>query len=104
MVALGDQPSIRPQLVNQILQSFASTKKQILVPLCNGKRGHPILFSAAYRDEILTHYDEVGLRGLLHAHPDDVFELVISYSSVLSDMDYPADYLRELAEIENNEL
>jgi hypothetical protein len=44
----------------------------------------------------------VGLRGLLHAHPDEVFELAVSTSAVLSDMDVPQDYRRELASMEDN--
>ncbi len=100
LVALGDQPSITSRLIDRMVRSFEATEKQILVPFCNGRRGHPVLFSQVYRDEILTHYDDVGLRGLLHAHPDDVFELSVSTSSVLSDMDCPEDYRRELASIE----
>ncbi|MHC4558950.1 MAG: nucleotidyltransferase family protein [Planctomycetota bacterium] len=102
LVALGDQPSITSKLIDQMLKSFADTEKRILVPLYDGKRGHPILFSEFYRTEILTHYDNLGLRGLLHAHSDDVFELTVSTSAVLSDMDCPEDYRRELALIEKN--
>ncbi len=80
-----------------MLKAFAVTEKQILMPLYDGKRGHPIIFSTVYRDEILTHYDNIGLRGLLHAHKDDIFELPVKTSGVLSDMDYPEDYQRELA-------
>ena len=96
LVALGDQPSITTKLIDQMLQSFASTEKQILVPLYNNKRGHPILFSTTYCDEILTQYDDIGLRGLLYAHKEDIFELPVDTSGVLSDMDYPEDYRREL--------
>ncbi|MDT8303975.1 MAG: nucleotidyltransferase family protein [Sedimentisphaerales bacterium] len=97
LVALGDQPSLTSKLIDQMLQTFASTEKHILVPLYKGKRGHPIIFSAAYREEILTHYDNVGLRGLLYDHKDDIFELPVATSGVLSDMDYPEDYQREIA-------
>jgi len=103
LVALGDQPSIASKLVNRMLQAFARSEKSILVPLYKGRRGHPILFSIAHRDEVLTHYEDVGLRGLLHAHPDDVHELSVSISSVLSDMDYPEDYRRELMSIEQTD-
>ena len=102
LVVLGDQPSITTELVDQMLKSFAKTEKTILVPLHKGKRGHPILFSSQYRDEILTHYGDVGLRGLLHSHPDDIYELSISNASVLFDMDYPEDYRRELDYNEQN--
>jgi molybdenum cofactor cytidylyltransferase len=97
LVALGDQPSVTMKLIDRMLQNFASTEKQILVPLYDGKRGHPIICSAVYRDEILTHYNDIGLRGLLHAHNEDIFELSVETSGVLSDMDLPEDYRRELA-------
>ena len=100
LVVLGDQPSITTKLIDKMLQAFAATEKRILVPLYQDKRGHPILFSELYRNEILTHYDNVGLRGLLHAHTDDVFELTVSTSAVLSDMDCPEDYRREIALLE----
>jgi len=102
LVALGDQPSITSKLVDRMLQSFAAAGKGILVPCYDGKRGHPILFSELYRQEILTHYDDVGLRGLLHAHLDEVFELTVSTSAVLSDMNVPQDYRRELASMEED--
>lgn len=96
LVALGDQPSITSALVRQMLDAFRQAGRGIVVPLYAGKRGHPIVFSTCYRDEVLASYDDVGLRGLLAAHPQDVFELNVASSSVLSDMDYPEDYRREL--------
>lgn len=100
LVALGDQPSLTAKLLDKMVRSFNETEKKILVPIYNGRRGHPVMFSYSYRDEVLNHYDNVGLRGLLHAHTDDVFELAVSTSSVLSDMDYPQDYQREIRSIE----
>jgi molybdenum cofactor cytidylyltransferase len=97
LVVLGDQPAITSELVNQMVQSSSTTDKGILVPLYRGKHGHPILFSICYRDEIVTSFDDAGLRGLLQAHPDDIFELTVSTPAVLSDTDSPDDYRRALA-------
>ena len=102
VVALGDQPAITSELVNDIVRASSSTDKQILVPTYQGKRGHPLLFSIHYCDEIMTSFDTVGLRGLLLAHPEDIFELSVSTPDVLSDMDYPEDYRRELASFDEN--
>ena len=96
LVVLGDQPALTTELVNEMIGSLAATDKGIMVPIYEGRRGHPILFSVCYCQEIMTHYDEVGLRGLMRAHPEDVFELEASTSTVLLDMDYPDDYRREL--------
>jgi molybdenum cofactor cytidylyltransferase len=103
LVALGDQPSITTALVDQMIHSFDATEKQILVPLYQGRRGHPILFSIIFREEILTNFDDVGLRGLLQSHSDDIFEMNVSSPVVLSDMDCPADYQRELARLEEQD-
>jgi molybdenum cofactor cytidylyltransferase len=100
MVTLGDQPAITSRLVDEMIRCFAATDKKIIVPVYGGRRGHPILFSARYRDETLTRYDGKGLRGLLHSHPDDVLEMSVTDSAVLSDMDYPEDYRRELASLD----
>lgn len=102
LVALGDQPAITSELVNDIVRASSSTDKGILVPMYQGNRGHPMLFSIHYRDEIMTSFDNVGLRGLLHTHPEDIFELAVSTPTVLSDMDYPEDYRRELASFGEN--
>jgi len=99
LVALGDQPSITADLVAGIVHAFYGSRRGIIVPVCGGKRGHPLLFSARYFQEALTFYDDLGLRELLRAHPEDVFEIPADSASVLSDMDYPQDYLRELGRL-----
>ena len=96
LVALGDQPAINAELVRAMTESFSTVGLGIVVPVHGGKRGHPLLFARRYCSEILSGYDEVGLRGLLAAHPKDVFELCVPTSLVLSDMDFPEDYRREL--------
>jgi molybdenum cofactor cytidylyltransferase len=93
----GDQPAIRAELVRTMIETFATAGKGIVVPVYGGRRGHPLLFARPYCSEILSGYDEVGLRGLLAAHPDDIFELCVPTAAVLSNMNDPDDYRRELA-------
>jgi molybdenum cofactor cytidylyltransferase len=97
LVVLGDQPAVRPEGIAQLITAFRATRQGIIAPVYGGKRGHPLLIAARYFEPILTSYDDVGLRGLLAAHPADVLEVPASDDSVLSDMDYPDDYRRELA-------
>ena len=58
------------------------------------------MFAAHYREELLAQSDSTGLRGLLDAHPEDMHEVEIPDSSILSDMDVPEDYERELKRLE----
>lgn len=96
MVALGDQPAVSSALVDRMIQAFDSTDKGIIVPVHEGRRGHPLLVAARYFDEILTQFDNIGLRALARAHPGDVLELTIGSDAVLSDMDTPEDYRRQV--------
>ncbi len=92
MVALGDQPSVTADVVAELVRSFHTTSRGIVVPTYKGKRGHPLLFAMHYRDEILTRHEGRGLRGLLEAHPQDVFELEVATAGILEDIDLPEDY------------
>jgi molybdenum cofactor cytidylyltransferase len=94
LVALGDQPAITPALISNMIRAFEASGRGIVVPAHGGKRGHPLLFSRRYAQEVLTHYDEIGLRGLLLAHPGDVLELDVNSAGVLMDLDFPEDYRR----------
>jgi molybdenum cofactor cytidylyltransferase len=99
LIALGDQPSIRLGVVKAIVDEFKKRSVAgdfILVPAYDGRRGHPMLFSAAFRQDVLTRFDDVGLRGLLAAHPEAVQELPADSDAVLRDMDNPTDYASEL--------
>jgi len=99
LVALGDQPTLSSALINEMVAAYRDSGQGIVVPAYGGRRGHPLLFAIRFRDEILTGHDEVGLRGLLRDHAEDVHELRVTDSAVLSDMDYPEDYRRELARL-----
>ncbi len=96
LVALGDQPTITSELVDEIVRAYDATKKGIVVPTYADRRGHPLIVSVRYRDRILTDYDDVGLRGLLREHPEDIFELAVSTPHVCLDMDEPSDYSRAI--------
>lgn len=95
LVALGDQPGVSSELVEQMIKGFRETQRGIIVPSHNGKRGHPLLFSARFREEVLTSFDGEGLLGLLKAHPDAIHEIPGCGAEAIEDMDTPADYERE---------
>ncbi len=98
LVALGDQPGITAELIDRMIAAFGATGRGIVLPTHEHHRGHPILFAARYRREVVTRFDGRGLRGLPTEHDGDVLELPESGPAVLSDMDYPEDYRRALAD------
>ena len=92
----GDQARLGSALVRELIAAYRASERSIAVPIHAGHRGHPLLFSAGYRDEILSRFDGVGLRGLLLAHPDEILEWPTSDAAVLEDLDRPNDYRRVL--------
>jgi molybdenum cofactor cytidylyltransferase len=96
LVSVGDQPGISGELVEEMIRCFHKGEFRIVAPVLEGSRRHPILFSAQFREELLNHHDGNGLRGLLEAHPEQVFQLAVSDRSEIEDMDTPEDYERQL--------
>jgi molybdenum cofactor cytidylyltransferase len=94
LLVLGDQPGITAEVIATLVRAFRTAGRGIVVPTYGGRRGHPLLFAVHYRDEILNHCEEVGVRGLLQAHPEDVLEVEVATPGVLEDMDVPEDYRR----------
>jgi molybdenum cofactor cytidylyltransferase len=100
LVALGDQPTLQTTLIDRMIQAFLTSAKDLVVPVYRGQYGHPLLFAARFRDEILSHYDGVGLRGLLRSHPEAVLELPATSEQVLEDLDTPDDYERQRSKLD----
>lgn len=96
LVLLGDQPAVSTEVINEIIDAFKRTKKGIVLPIHKNDRGHPVLIDMKYRDEVKRLSPEVGLRGLVYNHPEDILEVKVKTSSILQDIDNPEDYKKEL--------
>ncbi|MCA9412467.1 MAG: molybdenum cofactor cytidylyltransferase [Candidatus Omnitrophica bacterium] len=96
LIVLGDQPTLESETIDLLLEAKSSTVKGILVPTHRGVRGHPLLFSFRFKNEVLNQFQETGLRGLLMAHPDEVQEVEIPSEAILRDVDRVEDYKREV--------
>jgi molybdenum cofactor cytidylyltransferase len=94
LVVLGDQPGLTRGLVTELIRAFRSRGRRIVVPVCAGRRGHPLLFAASLKGEVLVKYDGVGLQGLLETHAAEVLECPVASPAMLEDMDTPEDYER----------
>ncbi|MBI4551039.1 MAG: nucleotidyltransferase family protein, partial [Candidatus Latescibacteria bacterium] len=92
LIALGDQPLITPELVDRLIETFEQGHRGMVIPVYQGKRGHPVILDARYRDEILTLHGEGGLKQLRDRHPDEVSEVPVETDAVLIDLDDPQAY------------
>ena len=96
LLVLVDQPHLGLTPVRQVLSGFRQTGKGLVIPTYNGKRGHPIVLAARYRQDVLALGPDQGLNIVTRGHPDDTLEVPMSADDILRDMDYPAEYEAEL--------
>ena len=97
MIGLADMPMISTSayklLANSFLQFSTANERAILLPRFSGSKGNPVIFSAAYRDDILQHTEPEGCRAIVQANNANIHWLDMSDDGVLRDLDTPDDYL-----------
>jgi len=70
-----DHPLISATLVGSLIEAFAASRAPVVVPCYWGRRGHPVIFSAAVYDELLNAPLEQGARAVVWAHTREVLEV-----------------------------
>jgi molybdenum cofactor cytidylyltransferase len=92
IVLLGDQPFVSAGVIDRLCAASAGSPGSIMLPVYEGRRGHPVLIPAAFRDEIPLLSDAVGLRELIHRHEEKILEIEVEEEDVLLDIDDPEAY------------
>jgi len=99
MFFVGDQPLLDSKTIDKIIDVFKESNKEIIVPLYNGKRGTPTLFSSKLRDRLLEIDGDSGGRKVIMDMPDKVEYISIENYRVGLDMDTWDEY-QQLIEME----
>lgn len=96
LVFPGDQPFIDPVVTKKVIAAYRDSGSGMVIPVYNGKRGHPLLIDFKYRDLIRKIPEDEGLRWLSATFPEDVLEVDTSSRGILKDFDTIEDYLNEI--------
>lgn len=91
MVILGDQPFIGSELINLLIRRFRSSQNDICVPVCRGRRGHPVIIGRRFFDDVMSTSGDIGARQILKSNPENILCVEISDSRIFFDVDTPAD-------------
>ncbi len=94
LVALADQPLVRPETYKQLLGAASESDKGITLPVYAGQRGNPIVLHRRYFEEISHLEGDRGGRDLLRLHPDDILEIPVNDEGVITNINTPEDYER----------
>jgi molybdenum cofactor cytidylyltransferase len=92
VLCLVDHPCVSSALLRTLVERFRATGKLIVLPVCQGQRGHPALFSAKLFDELRAAPLAVGARHVVRQHPDDVLEVPTEEDGILLNTNDPAAY------------
>src|SRR5581483_5806942 len=87
---LVDHPVVNPATVNTIIGSV--TPGRIVIPVFNGRRGHPVFFSAEVLLEILALPPFQGANIVVRKDPGRIVEIPVDDPGILVDVDTPEDF------------
>jgi molybdenum cofactor cytidylyltransferase len=90
VVCLGDMPLIDAALIDRLIEAFAPDRGNlIVVPVAEGRRGNPVLWSRRFFSELMTLDGDIGARHLIGKHGEAVAEVPVEGDSAFLDIDTP---------------
>jgi len=90
MIWPADMPYIRPEIVRRLRGMLA--RDTIVRPVYLEQPGHPVLFGASFREQLLAIGDEEGARHVLDRNPASVALVNADDPGVINDLDTPEDF------------
>lgn len=90
IVCLGDMPLIDATLIDRLIETFAPDRGHLIaVPVSEGRRGNPVLWSRRFFKELMTLDGDIGARHLIAKHAEVVAEVPVEGNSAFLDIDTP---------------
>jgi molybdenum cofactor cytidylyltransferase len=90
VICLGDMPLIDSGLIDRLIENFAPDRGNlIVVPVADGRRGNPVLWSRRFFRELMTLDGDIGARHLIARHAEAVAEVPVEGNGAFLDIDTP---------------
>ena len=92
LIALSDQPTITATEIGQLLRAFSqrSAGKEIVLPMVDGQRGNPVIFSKKALQNTVA-IPDLSCRAYMDAHPEQVQLWHTDNAAFICDVDTPED-------------
>jgi len=91
VVSLADMPELSVEIIAALIEAFGRGGKRILVPVCQRRHGHPVIFAGACRGDLLQLGGDLGARTMIQEHPEMVQYFPTQHRAVVYDLDTPVD-------------
>jgi CTP:molybdopterin cytidylyltransferase MocA len=89
--APADMPALHAGLVRELLEAFLASGKDFLVPVFEGRRGHPAF--ARHKEPFLRLGDADGAREVWREAGNGILHYDVATADILFDVDTPEDLL-----------
>jgi molybdenum cofactor cytidylyltransferase len=90
VICLGDMPMISAQLIDHLIEAFAPDRGNLIaVPVSDGRRGNPVLWSRRFFNELMSLDGDIGARHLIARHGEAVAEVAVEGFGAFLDIDTP---------------
>src|SRR5262245_26241072 len=89
-----DHPLVSAALVNTLIATFLEMRAPVVLPVFEGRRGHPVIFSAAVYAELLRAPLETGARAVVWAHKNEVQEVSTTEEGCVLNLNDPEALLK----------
>lgn len=101
MIQPVDSPGVAPSTLVAMCQAWeeASTTPDFVIPVHDGRRGHPVLMRRAVGEELLALGEGATARDVVHAHRAGTLFVDTDDAAIHRDIDTPEDYDRLMAEV-----
>lgn len=90
VVALGDQPDVRPDIVRSLIDVWRQTGHLIVTARYRGVRAPPVLLSRPVFRDVAALVGDVGAKAIMDRHPDSVGYVDVD-ADAPKDVDSPGD-------------
>jgi CTP:molybdopterin cytidylyltransferase MocA len=91
LACLSDHPLVSPETIRSIIRQHRKTPGVILIPVYQGKRGHPTLFPINIISDLFTG-PYITLRDIIQKNAPLVRAIDVDDEGVVLDMDTEEDY------------
>jgi molybdenum cofactor cytidylyltransferase len=93
LFTLVDHPNVQPATIAVLLEP---PRADLAIPRWNGRRGHPLFFSAALRQDFLELSPDSQAKVVIARHADRLRLIDVDDPGIADDVDDPAAYRRLL--------
>jgi len=94
LVVLADQPFLKYETIDRLIDEYRQKKPEIIVPTYNGFRGNPVLLDRSVFDEVAELTGDIGCRAIFQRHTREIVKVPVQDAGILLDLDTPADIER----------